>query len=232
MKKLCLLSLVLLLLPACATRKPVEGEIERPRVILEDGSACVQPDDYETLIAGEKAGRLRDQFQSGSDLAAKVAALNELKPGYGDADAVFYEACKAWAAKSLPKEVFERYRMYYLAVRQYLLAEGTRKWVNEGNIKDPGKLCLTIYPTDPKDAGNPVDARNTTRWVPGDTSVDDCALMGARAGAEEVLLGCTEGKWVNHWAKNTIVTGPWGAKDRKLKVAGTSRAPDPNCAWN
>jgi hypothetical protein len=68
--------------------------------------------------------------------------------------------------------------------------------------------------------------------VPGDTTVDDCALMASRAGMSDVLLGCTEGRWVNHWAKRAIAAGPWGTKNRKLKIAGTDYAPDPNCAWN
>lgn len=227
MNKLCLLCLTVIL-AACATKKPLTpvAEDTRPRVILEDGSVCALPDDYEKLVEGGDATRLRDLFQSGASLEERAKSLKELKVGYGTAEAVFFEACQSWAAGALSKAMFEQQRKFYVEVRQKLLADGIQKWLTEGNIKDAGKICLVLV------AESPTDARNFTRWVPGDTTVDDCALMASRAGLNEVRLGCTEGTWVNHWAKKTIAAGPWGTKNRKLKIAGTDYAPDPNCAWN
>jgi hypothetical protein len=67
--------------------------------------------------------------------------------------------------------------------------------------------------------------------VPETTTVDDCAVLAQRSGGTEVLLGCTEGNWANHWAKKTVATGALGRKNRSLVVRDTPAAPDPNCGW-
>ena len=128
---------------------------------------------------------------------------------------------------TIKKDAFEKDRKIYLALRQQLLAQGVKQWLDKKDgIADPGKLCLVTLPdTDP-------DHRSFTRVVPMEASANDCALLANKNGSEEIRLGCTKGRWDDVWAKKPIEVSATGVKTRNRALAGTSYAPDPNCGWN
>jgi hypothetical protein len=227
MNRLLPLWLVVLLMGGCAAQKArgPEPTNTEPVVLLEDGSRCVQPADFAALRSTPNASRFRELLESEGNYEEFVTRLKDLKFGYGEVDAVFFDSCKASQGKSLPKPTFERNRRLYLAARQTLLAAGIGSWLTKGSLGDAGKLCLFGFGDE---AG---DARNFTRLVPGDTSVDDCAQMSEKLGGNYVLLGCTAGKWENNWAKKSIKVGPWGAKNRRIILAKGEFTPKTNCAW-
>ncbi len=222
------LCLGLLFIGGCTANKPRgpqppdAGRV----VVLEDGSRCTQPSEVVALRSTEGAMRLRELFGSEGKYEELSTRIKDLKFGYGEIDAVFFEACKASQGKVLLKPFFERNRRLYLDARQKLLAEGIGVWLSKGSLGDAGKLCLFGFDDE---AG---DARNFTRLVPGDTSVDDCAQMSAKLGGNYVLLGCTMGKWENRWAEKSIKVGTWGANDRRLVLSESRHVPKNNCAWN
>ena len=228
MRKTFLCCLLLLWMGGCTTPAPKSPDVvdQRPVVTLADGSRCAQPADFDLLRDTENTARLRELFLSDGKPEEWMPRLREWKIGYGEADAIFYESCKAWQGKSVAKPVLDRHRVNYLALRQQLLDDGIKKWLTAGRIEDAGKLCLVIFGDE---TGNP---KNFTRLVPGDTSVDDCALMAHKLGASRVLLGCTDGRWKNRWSAEPIEAGPLGTKDRRLDLTRKNRIPEINCAWN
>jgi hypothetical protein len=228
MNLLLSLCLVVLLMGGCAGKQPRAPQPPDAGrvVVLEDGSRCTKPLEFEALRATEGAKRLQQMFDSEGKYEDLSPKIKDLIFGYGEIDAVFFESCKASQGKTFPKPLFERNRNLYLDARQKLLAEGIGAWLSKGSLGEAGKLCLFGFEDE---AGDP---RNFTRLVPGDTSVDDCARMSAKLGGNYVLLGCTQGKWENRWAEKAIKLGPWGAKDRRLAVSESHHVPKTNCAWN
>lgn len=228
MKKPFLPCLLFLWMGGCTAPVPKSADVpdSRPAVTLADGSRCLRPADYEQLRDTENASRLRVLFLGNGRAEDWMPSLREWKVGYGEADAMFFENCKAWEEKSLAGPDLDRSRMIYLAIRQQLLDDGIRRWLSAGSIEDAGKLCLVIF------GSNTDNPKNFTRLVPGDTSVDDCALMAHKLGASRVLLGCTDGRWKNRWSAEPIEAGPLGTKDRRLDLKRKNRIPEINCAWN
>lgn len=155
-----------------------------------------------------------------------TAPAAQAEPGHLEIEAAYFQLCRAYKSNAVDKAEFERQRANYLELRQGLLQRGIRGWLDrEGGIREAGKLCMVVH------ANETPTARSFTRWVPPETSVDDCAVFAAKAGAGEILLGCTEGQWQNRWAKRAVAVGPTGTRNRGLVVSDTPSAPDPNCGW-
>lgn len=222
---------VVALVAGCASKSNPKPEpvIEKDvaRVIkLSDGSTCIEPAGLTETRQSPGAVQVSELFGSGAKPEETLAKVKELKATDAEAGAAYFDVCRAYSKDEIKKDVFEKNRKIYLELRQQLLAQGIKAWTDrKEGIKEPGKLCHVVFGTD--EAGT----KNFARWVPETTTVDDCALFASRAGASEVLLGCTEGQWKNHWAKRSIAAGPLGASRRGLEVRDTAAAPDPNCGW-
>ena len=220
-------------LGGCAVQKaakPAGGMIieeDVGRVIkLADGSTCTEPANLGEARQLPGAQQVKALFDSDADLKEVMEQANKLKATDTAVEAAFFDVCRAYSKGEITKEVFGKDRSIYLELRQALLMQGIKAWVDKKDgIKDAGKVCMAVV------AGDTANSKNTARWVPETTTVDDCALFAHKAGAGDVLLGCTEGQWKNHWAKKIVGTGPLGAKSRGQMVRDTNAVPDPNCGW-
>lgn len=227
----CVLCAVLL--AGCAGQKPKAGtpgmkvEEDVAAVIkLPDGSTCTEPASMDAARQLPGAVQVKALFDTTDKLEAVIEQAKKAKVTHQEVEAAYFDACRAWSKGEIKKPVFDRDRAIYLELRQGLLAQGVKDWVaKKDGHKDPGKICMAVFEADTS------NSKNTTRWVPETTTVDDCALLAHRAGAADILLGCTEGNWKNTWAKKTVGAGPQGKKSRGLVVRDTSAAPEPNCGW-
>ena len=217
----------------CAAKKaakPADGitiEEDVSRIIkLADGSTCTEPANLGEARQLPGAQQVKALLDSEADLKAVMEEAKKLKVTDTEIEAAYFDACRAYSKTEITKEAFEKDRTIYLELRQALLMQGIRAWMEKKDgIKDAGKVCMAVF------EGDTANSKNTTRWVPETTTVDDCALFAHKAGAGDVLLGCTEGQWKNIWAKKIFSTGPLGAKNRGQLVRDTSSAPEPNCGW-
>ncbi len=221
--------LVLALVVGCAgpKKKSAELVIEKDvsRVIkLDDGTTCVEPAGLAQTREAPVAVKLKEVFDSDEPIDEARTRARDLKPTPEEAEAVYFDACRAYSNLSIPKWAFERDKALYLDLHQQLFAQGVKQWQDKKDgIADAGKLCLVSLPdTDP-------EHRSFTRVVPAESSVYDCAQLAVANGSGEILLGCTKGHWENTWAKRPITVG---AKTRNLSVKGTAYSPDPDCGWN
>ena len=223
--------LVVALAAGCATpKKATEPRIEKDvsRVIkLADGTTCVEPAGLAAIRQAPGAVQLKELIESDAKADEVLTKARELKLKLEEAEAVYFDACRAYSNAAIKKEAFDKDRAVYLGLRQQFFAQGVKQWRDKKDgIADPGKLCLVRLPdTDP-------DHRSFTRVVPADSTVNDCAQLAVTNGSGELLLGCTGGHWQNRWAKRPIAVGPAGAKTRELSVKGTASAPAPDCGWN
>lgn len=211
-----------------ATKQPgVKMEDDVGRIIkLPDGSTCTEPASMDEARELPGALQVKELFASEARPEEAIEQAKKLRVTDTEIEAAFFDACRAYSKGEVKKEAFEKDRGLYLELRQSLLTQGIKAWADrKDGINDAGKLCMSVFGAD---TGN---AKNHTRWVPETTTVDDCALLAHRAGAADVLLGCTEGQWKNHWAKKTVGAGPTGTKGRNVMVRDTSAAPEPNCGW-
>jgi hypothetical protein len=207
-------------------RSEVDSDINRI-VTLPDGSTCMEPAGLAESREKPGAIALRELLLSdvtGADAVAKATAL-KLQPD--EAEAVYFDACRAYAKRTIQKDEFDETKAVYLALRGKFTAEGVKEWQDKKDgIADSGKLCLVSLPdTDP-------DHRSFTRVVPGNSTINDCAGFAVANGSREILLGCTKGHWENTWAKKPISLGAAGTPLKQLTAKGTAYAPDPDCGWN
>jgi hypothetical protein len=215
----------------CATPKKAVGptvEKDVSRVIqLADGTTCMEPAGLAETRKAPGAVQLKELIESDAKADEVLAKAKELKLKPEEAEAVYFDACRAYSNAEIGKDAFYKDRTVYLGLRQQLLAQGVKEWRDKKDgIADPGKLCLVRLPdTDP-------DHRSFTRVVPADSTVNDCAQLAVANGSGEILLGCTKGHWQNTWAKTPITVGPIGTKSKELTAKGSARAPDPDCGWN
>ena len=223
--------LVVALAAGCATPKKAtkpRDEKDVSRVIkLADGTTCVEPAGLAETRQAPGAVQLKELIASDAKADEVLTKARELKLRREEAEAVYFDACRAYSNAAIKKDAFDKDRTVYLGLRQQLFAQGVKEWRDKKEgIADPGKLCLVSLPdTDP-------DHRSFTRVVPADSTVNDCAQLAVTNGSGEILLGCTKGHWQNTWAKRPVAVGPAGAKTRDLSVKGTASAPDPDCGWN
>ena len=213
-------------MPKKAPEVAVERDISR-EIKLGDGTVCVEPAGLAETRQAPGAVQLRELFESEAKANEALTKARELKLKREEVEAVYFDACRAYANAAIRKEAFENSRTVYLGLRQQLFAQAVKEWQDKKDgIADPGKLCLiTFADTDPDD-------RSFTRVVPADSTVNDCAQLAVTNGSSEILLGCTKGHWQNTWARIPIAIGPTGTKSRDLSVKGTASAPDPDCGWN
>ena len=216
------------LMAACAqpkkTAEPViEKDVSRT-VILADGTTCVEPAGIAETRLSPGAVQLRELLESDAKADDVLTKAGELKIKPEEAEAAYFDACRAFYSGNIKKDVFEKDRTVYAGFRQLYVAQGVKDWQEKKEgIADAGKLCLVSLPdSDP-------DHRSFTRVVPADATVNDCAQLAAKNGAGEILLGCTKGHWQNTWAKRPIAVN---AKTRNMSVRGTASAPEPDCGWN
>ena len=218
-------------LAGCAGQKAKGPEpvIEKDvaRVIkLSDGSTCTEPPSMDAARQLPGALQAKELFDSAEPPEVVLGQAKKVKVTDQEIEAAWFDVCKAYSKGEIKKDVFEKDRKIYLELRQALIAQSIKDWVaRKDGVKEAGKLCMSVF------AGDPSSPTNTTRFLPQTASVDDCALLAQRAGAADVLLGCTEGQWLNHWAKRTVPTGPLGMRSRGQLVRDTASAPDPNCGW-
>ena len=216
------------LIAACAVpKKSTEPVIEKDVsriIILADGTTCVEPAGIAATRQGAGAIRLKELLESDAKAEDVLTKAGELKLKPEEAEAVYFDVCRAFYSAEIKKEVFENDRAVYIGLRQQFVAQGVKDWQDKKEgIADGGKLCLVSLPdTDP-------DHRSFTRVIPVDATVNDCAQLAAKNGGTEILLGCTKGHWQNTWAKRPIAVN---AKTRNLSVRGTASAPEPDCGWN
>jgi hypothetical protein len=224
-------ALLLAVMAGCTMSKKnqqseMDSDISRI-VTLPDGSTCMEPAGLAESREKSGAMALRELLQSdatGADAVAKATAL-KLQPD--EAEAVYFDACRAYARKTIQKDEFDQNKAVYLALRGSFTVQGVKEWQDKKDgIADPGKLCLVSLPdTDP-------DQRSFTRVVPANSTINDCAEFAVLNGSREILLGCTNGHWENRWAKKPISLGAAGTPLRQLTAKGTVLAPDPDCGWN
>jgi len=203
--------------------EPVIEEDVSAVIQLPDGSTCTEPPGLAALLESPGGQLARRLLSTEGKVEDELAKEKEVKIGHAEVGAAWFDLCRAYVREGLQKPEFERQRGNYVGVRQMLLAQGIRDWVNrKDGIKEAGKLCMVVHGTET------ADARNFTRWVPPETTVNDCAVFSARAGGTEILLGCTEGQWKNHWARRTVPATAGGTRNRGQVVRDTPSAPDPN----
>lgn len=215
---------------AAEAASPPSEEAADGNIVI--GTAGVKPDgdaDEATPRNEEKAAAASAAEKAANaepKPAGATAPAAQAEPGHLEIEAAYFQLCRAYKSNAVNKAEFERQRANYLEMRQGLLQRGIRDWLQrEGGIREAGKLCMVVHATETS------TARSFTRRVPPETSVDDCAVFAAKAGAGEILLGCTEGQWQNRWAKRAVAVGPIGTRNRGLVVRDTPSAPDPNCGW-
>ncbi len=223
--------LLFALLAGCATPKKapqvaVEKDISR-EIKLGDGTTCVEPAGLAETRQAPGTVQLKELFESEAIADETLTKAREVKFKREEVEAVYFDACRAYANAEIKKEAFEKSRAVYLGLRQQLFAQAVKEWQDKKEgIDDPGKLCLvSLADTDP-------DHRSFTRVVPVESTVNDCAQLALTNGSSEILLGCTKGHWQNTWARKPIAIGPTGTKTKELTAKGTAYAPDPDCGWN
>lgn len=223
--------LLFALLAGCATPKKapevaVEKDISR-EIKLGDGTTCVEPAGLAETRQAPGTVQLKELFESEATADETLTKAREFKFKREEVEAVYFDACRAYANAEIRKEAFEKSRTVYLGLRQQLFAQAVKEWQDKKEgIDDPGKLCLvSLADTDP-------DHRSFTRVVPAESTVNDCAQLALTNGSSEILLGCTKGNWQNTWARKPIAIGPTGTKTKELTAKGTAYAPDPDCGWN
>jgi len=223
--------LILVSLAGCTALKKsgeprAEEDINRV-VTLADGTTCVEPAGL--AESRQKPGAIELQTGLASNLTAEeiLTKAKALKLQADEAEAVYFDSCRAYSNAALPRQDFEKGRTVYYGLRRLFFAQGVKEWQEKKDgIADPGKLCLVILPgTDP-------DHRSFTRVVPADSSVIDCAQLALANGSAEILLGCTKGHWEDRWAKTPLTLGNGGTRLKQSTVKGTPHAPDPDCGWN
>lgn len=205
----------------------VNVEPDVGRIIkLPDGSTCTEPASMDEARQLPGAVQVKALFESEAKVEESIEAAKKLKLTDTEVEAAYFDVCRAYSKGEIAKDVFDKDRKIYTELRQLVLAQGIKAWAAKvDGIKDPGKICMSVF------EGDTSNAKNSSRWVPETTSVEDCALLAGRAGASDVLLGCTEGQWKNHWAKRTVGVGPAGTKSPNVVVRDTNGAPEPNCGW-
>jgi hypothetical protein len=218
---------VLLVACSAAPKKGAGPVVEKDvsRIVkLSDGTTCVEPAGLAESRQGPAAVQLKELLESDAKPGEVLVKAKELKLKPEEAEAVYFDACRAMSNGEIKKEAFEENRTIYLLLRQQFVALGVKDWrEKKEGIGDAGKLCLITLPdTDP-------DHRSFTRVIPADATVNDCAQLAAANGSSEILLGCTKGHWQNTWAKRPIALN---AKARELSAKGSASAPDPDCGWN
>ncbi|HXF17326.1 MAG TPA: hypothetical protein VN496_10000 [Burkholderiales bacterium] len=223
--------LLVAVLAGCAITKKnqqskMDDDISRI-VTLPDGTTCMEPAGLADSREKPGAIQLRELLKSDVTTVDAVAKATALKLQPDEAEAVYFDACRAYAKGTIQKDEFEANRTVYVALRGKFTVEGVKEWQDKKDgIADPGKLCLVSLPdTDP-------DHRSFTRVVPANSSVSDCAELAVMNGSREILLGCTKGHWENTWAKKPISLGTAGTAVKQLTAKGTALAPDPDCGWN
>ena len=218
-------------LAGCAMSKQAggpapENDISRT-VKLADGTTCVEPAGL--AESRQKAGAAELRTWLASDLRAEdiLTKAHAQKLQADEAEAVYFDACRAYAKGALSRQDFAKVGAVYFGLRRQYFAQGVQQWLDKKDgIAEAGKLCLVMRPdTDP-------DHRSFTRLVPADSSVDDCAQLALANGSSEILLGCTQGHWEDRWAKRPIALGNAGARLKQLTAKGTPHAPDPDCGWD
>jgi hypothetical protein len=220
------------LLVACgsAPKKAGEPVIEKDvsRIVkLSDGTTCVEPAGLAESRQGPAAVQLKALIESDANAGEVLVKAKELKLKPEEAEAIYFDACRALSNGEIKKEAFEKNRTIYISLRQQFVALDVKDWrEKKDGIADAGKLCLVTLPdTDP-------DHRSFTRVIPADATVNDCAHLAATNGGSEILLGCTKGHWRNNWAKRPIALGEKFVHTKQLSAKGTAYAPDPDCGWN
>ena len=224
-------AVLLQLLDGCAAFKKMpesatDNDISRV-VTLADGTTCVEPSGLGESRQTPGAGALRELLESEVKTGEALTKAKELKLKPEEAEAVYFDACRAYAKATLRKESFDKTRTVYFGLRQDFVAQGVKQWQDKKEgIGDAGKLCLVRL------ADDDPDHRSFTRVIPSDATVNDCAEFAVANGSREILLGCTKGHWDNTWAQKPIALGKAGAKLKQLTARGTPQAPDPDCGWN
>jgi hypothetical protein len=202
----------------------IEADVARV-IKLPDGSTCTEPSNLSALLAAPGGQLARRLMTTEEKLEDAIAKEKEGRFSNDEIEAAYFDLCRAYSREEIKKDAFARVRANYLSLRQVQLNQGIRDWTSrKDGIKEAGKLCMVVF----GDTGN---SRNYTRWVPPETTADDCAVFSSRAGGSEVLLGCTEGQWKNRWAKKPVAATATGARSRGLVVRDTPSAPEPNCGW-
>lgn len=190
---------------------------------LPDGSTCTEPPGLSALLEAPGGQLVSRLMASEGKVEEALAKEKDAKFSNEEIEAVYFDACRTYDNKGMKKPEFDKLRENYLSLRQVQLAQEIKAWAaRKDGIKEAGKLCMVVFGEE-KDG-----ARSHTRWVPPGATVEDCTVYATRAGASEVVLGCTEGQWKNHWAKRPVAAG---AKSRVKMVRDTPSAPDPNCGW-
>lgn len=193
---------------------------------LPDGSTCTEPPGLSALLEAPGGQLVSRLMASEGKVEEALAKEKDAKFSNEEIEAVYFDACRTYDNKGMKKPEFDKLRENYLSLRQVQLAQEIKAWAaRKDGIKEAGKLCMVVHGTET------ADARNFTRWVPPETTVNDCAVFSARAGGTEILLGCTEGQWKNHWARRTVPATAGGTRNRGQVVRDTPSAPDPNCGW-
>ena len=215
----------------CAAMKRAsvpDGEKDMNRIVkLTDGTTCIEPAGLAQNRQLPGAAELRELLDSDIQAGETLAKAKLLKLGRDEAEAVYFDACRAYSNDQMQKNTFEKFRSVYLGLRRQFFTQGVKEWQDKKDgIADSGKLCLVSLPeTDP-------DHRSFTRVVPADSTVDDCAHLAVANGSNEIRLGCTKGHWENTWAMKPIVIDIRRAKSKELTAKDSAYSPDPNCGWN
>ncbi len=192
---------------------------------IDDGSLCEAPPGYPDILMQAGTAQVRSLFLSSTPPEVTAAAVTDL-PSREELAAALYLSCGEYATGKLSKAVFRRQRSIYQEMRQVHLERGIQRWRDEPEgFEMSGKLCHFIF-----NGGNP-DKRDVARLVPPQTSVDDCALHVSTRGGSHVRLGCSEGRWKMHWARQPLLIGPEGWINRDRSVTGTQYVPAPDCGW-
>jgi len=215
----------------CAQQKKSDGlltEKDMSRVVtLADGTRCVEPPGL--AESRQKPGAIELKNLAASELTADevLQKAPALKLAEDEAQAVYFDVCRAYSNGALPAKEFEKMRAIYAGLRRLSFAQGVKQWLDKKDgIAEAGKLCLVIIP-----GGDP-DHRSFTRVVPADSLVSDCAQLAIANGSAEILLGCTNGHWDDRWARNPIALGKAGALPGRFSVKASQQVPDPNCGWD
>ncbi len=227
--KYFLVTITMAALASCAAvKKPADVDADISRVVtLPDGTTCSERAGLTQSRQLPGAVQLKALVEGETTADELLTQAKALTVGIEEVEAVYYDACRAYSNAQIEKPVFDEYRTVYSALRQHIFAQGIKQWQEKKDgIDDAGKLCLVRLPdTDP-------DHRSFTRVVPEQSTVSDCARLAVQHGSNEILLGCTKGRWDNTWAAKPIVVDPTSRKPLVLSARGTDRAPEPDCGWD
>ena len=222
------LTLLLLLCVAaagCSSRILDREDESLPVYRLDDGSLCKAPADFERLAQSPGTRQLRSLFLSSTPPEDVVAMIPEL-PDNDALEAALYLSCGEFARGELSTPVFTRQRRITQEFRQARMLRGIDEWLEKDDgFVMAGKVCHFIF-----DGTNP-DSRNLTRMVPGETTVDDCAIHVFDNGGTHLLLGCSAGRWKIDWAAQPLLVAPNGWANRRRSVLGTQYVPEADCGW-